>query len=401
MFVRQRLPGLWVLGSVVDPLEFEGFDHDIALAIDSRGGTYAPTDPIVIGGDGIELSGANHKVSGTLTVVSLGLVSIASGAEIKAEGSGDADIRLRVVSNVARLEVGSGAVVQVKAGGALDVHGSLTLKQASGPGSLTAEDGTSITLADGSTLTAASGSQVYLNGDTEIGGTVDVVDDAVIAFGAGSQITGAAASLFPVIPAALIDWDGRADFADLRLKGSSWPTLSSARNWERHSLDVAFCTFNNHAGNGPDDPDIWPASSDLSTSMCLRTRTAGNSGDYSVVEFRDLQPGALLTSAKVKTKGVNSTTPEYPTFRVVRWTEGDDFENLSSLTTDIHSTEGSWDTLSRTTTINITGGSHEINKAYRYGVKIDHPYPSGGVGTSSMRVYDVGAYGTVAKIQSN
>jgi hypothetical protein len=392
---------MWILGSVVDPEEFEGLDRDRALAIDGRGGTYEPTDPLVIGGDGLDLSGTNHVVSGKLTVASLALISIADGGEIKAEGASDADIRLRVVSNVARLEVGSGAVVQVKAGAALDVHGSLTLKQTSGPGSLTAESGTSITLADGSTLTAADGSQVYLNGDTEIGGAVDVIDDGSIAFGTGAEITGAAASLFPVIPAALLDWDGRADFADLRLKGSSWPTLSSARNWERHSLDVAFCTNSNaNASTGPFNPDIWPEPSDLSTSMCLRTRAVGGSGDYSVVELKGLPQGATLANVKVKSKGVNNTAPVYPTYQIVRWIEGDALQSISDPETDIHDSLGSWDTLSRTTTIEPSS-AHTIDCSYRYGVKITHPYPSGGIDDSSVRIYDVGAYGTTTTMRSN
>lgn len=170
MFTRARLAGLWILGSVISPAELEHLD-DYSLAIDGdAGGTYAPSAAIVIGGSGVTLSGANHHVSGTLTVDNFALISIADGGTVKADGSGGADITLSVVSNVATLSVGSGAVAKILAGGALDVYGSLTLKNTSGPGSITAENNTTITLASGATLTAASGSTVNLTGTTNVRG---------------------------------------------------------------------------------------------------------------------------------------------------------------------------------------------------------------------------------------
>mgnify|MGYP000122525934 FL=1 len=172
MFTRARAPGLWILGSVVSPAELEHLD-DYSLAIDGdAGGTYAPSAAIVIGGSGVTFSGANHHVSGTLTVDNLAVISIADGGTVKAEGSGGADITLSVVSNVATMSVGSGAVAKILAGGALDVYGALTLKDTSGPGSITAEDHTTITLASGATLAAASGSTVSLTGTTDVRGNL-------------------------------------------------------------------------------------------------------------------------------------------------------------------------------------------------------------------------------------
>lgn len=172
MFTRARLAGLWILGSVISPAELEHLD-DYSLAIDGdAGGTYAPSAAIVIGGSGVTLSGANHHVSGTLTVDNLAVISIADGGKVKAEGSGGADITLSVVSNVATMSVGSGAVAKILAGGALDVYGALTLKDTSGPGSITAEDHTTITLASGATLAAASGSTVSLTGTTDVRGNL-------------------------------------------------------------------------------------------------------------------------------------------------------------------------------------------------------------------------------------
>lgn len=149
MFTRARLAGLWILGSVISPAELEHLD-DYSLAIDGdAGGTYAPTTAIVIGGSGVTLSGANHHVSGTLTVDSLAVISVASGGSIT---------------------VTSGGLAKILAGGELDVYGTLTLKNTSGPGSIVAENNTTITLASGAALTASSGSTVNLTGTTNVRG---------------------------------------------------------------------------------------------------------------------------------------------------------------------------------------------------------------------------------------
>ncbi len=194
MFTRARPPGLWILGSVISPAELEHLDNYYG-ALDSAGGTYALGAALILGGAGVTLSGTSHHVAGTLTVDNLALISIANGGSIKAEGTGSADITLAVVTNVATLTVGSGAVAKILAGGALDVYGSLTLKDASGPGSITAEDNTSITLLDGSTLTAAAGSTVNLTGATVVRGSLTIKDSGgpgslVIETGTTSQNAG-------------------------------------------------------------------------------------------------------------------------------------------------------------------------------------------------------------------
>ncbi len=66
-FVRVRAPGMWLTGTVLDGGELESFDAQIFAAINGdAGGTWAPTNPIVIGGDGIEITGA-FVVSGATT----------------------------------------------------------------------------------------------------------------------------------------------------------------------------------------------------------------------------------------------------------------------------------------------------------------------------------------------
>lgn|SRR5512138_141911 len=58
MFVRNRASGLWVPNTVIDPGELELWDQQISDAIDgAEGGAYAPSNPIEIGGAGVELGG--------------------------------------------------------------------------------------------------------------------------------------------------------------------------------------------------------------------------------------------------------------------------------------------------------------------------------------------------------
>jgi hypothetical protein len=58
MFDRNRAAGLWVPNTVIDPGELELWDQQISDAIDgAEGGAYAPSNPIEIGGAGVDISG--------------------------------------------------------------------------------------------------------------------------------------------------------------------------------------------------------------------------------------------------------------------------------------------------------------------------------------------------------
>lgn len=174
MFTRARPAGLWIPGSVIAQAEIEHLD-DYYLAVDgAAGGTYAPTDPIVIGGDGVTLAGVNHSLTGTLAVASGAIISIADGGKIKADGGGD-DIELAVVSGVGTLDVKSGAYVKIEAGGSQDVYGALALKSG---GSFNVESGSTETINSGGILTAASGSTTNLNGATAVRGAMTLKSTA-------------------------------------------------------------------------------------------------------------------------------------------------------------------------------------------------------------------------------
>ncbi len=65
-----RVGGNWTDG--VDTLtaaDLEDFEQKIFESINGdEGGTWAPSGTVVIGGSGVDLQGANHVLSGTLTV---------------------------------------------------------------------------------------------------------------------------------------------------------------------------------------------------------------------------------------------------------------------------------------------------------------------------------------------
>ena len=168
MFVRARPIGFWIFGSVIDPLELEGLDRDRANSLDGKnGGAYSLLAALVLGGAGLTLAGTNHHVSGTVTVDNLALIKVVDGGTVKADGTGGADIALKVVSGVALLDVESGAAIRIKSGGSLDVLGALAVKDGA---TLTAEDGSVITISSGAIFTAADGSTVNLSGTTNVRG---------------------------------------------------------------------------------------------------------------------------------------------------------------------------------------------------------------------------------------
>lgn len=58
-FNRIRSLGFWVLNSVVQPSEMEAFDANLAKAVNGdEGGTWAPSAKIIVGGQGVEITGA-------------------------------------------------------------------------------------------------------------------------------------------------------------------------------------------------------------------------------------------------------------------------------------------------------------------------------------------------------
>ena len=384
MFVRKRLPGFWIPGSVVDPLEFEYIDRDIADALDSNGGTYALAAALVLGGAGLSLSGTTHEVAAgaRLTLQNLAEIRIEAGAAIRANGTSGADILLKVsAGGVASLDVSSGAVINVESGGALDLYGAGTIKSG---GNLTTASGGSTTVASGATANHNSGSTTNLNGAVNVytalakvqsGGQVSFLDGAGLVSEDG----------------AVAVWLGTFTFAD-----DTWPLVAPARPWERRDIEVSFCTFNGGAGDGPDLADAWTAPSATGNASCIRTSLATSGGARSVIGWKDLPPGATITSVTIETIGGNASFSTVPTYTIVRWQTGSDtLSLLSSAVTDPH-VVGDWSTTNLTATITPTT-TLVIDKEWRYGLLVTHPHALAG---TYVRILDCAAVGTADHIQN-
>lgn len=80
----------WAVGEKLTSAQANAFDTKIITALDgSGGGTYSPSGALILGGSGVHLSGANHKVlaAGALTVESGGTLTLAGTANYVILGS--------------------------------------------------------------------------------------------------------------------------------------------------------------------------------------------------------------------------------------------------------------------------------------------------------------------------
>lgn len=401
MFTRARLPGLWISGSVVTPAEFEMLD-DYYQAVDGRGGTYAPDDPIIVGEAGVHLSGANHHVLGsaTLTVDSLGLIKVADGGLIKLDGSGTGDIELKVASGVASINVKAGARIDVqKSGGELNIYGLATLKDNGGGagGELLVEDTATIQLASGAAMAAASGSTVTL------GGTTNVSSTGTTTWQNGSNLTSGST--------AFAQWSGEWWFAktlkitsacDIIIQGSSnWIQYDTPRDWERGIGRVVPLSFAGSSA-GPADPDIWEEISDLSNAVCARTSDRTASGGKSLLRFDPPPVGGILTEATITSKGTKpgSVTSTRPTYQIVSWKDSAaaGYTTHSSITTDAANV-ATFPLTETQTTITGTGddASRTIVAGRSYGLLVTHPYEA--INEQGARFYEAHLLGTAAEHQ--
>jgi hypothetical protein len=122
---RIRAPGTWVSLTTVSPSEFEAFDAYTFSAINGDdGGTWAPTDPIVIGGDGL-------SVTGPAAFDSIQNSRIDTGNKITAESALSLDSALVLgdyrtldMFPFSRINCGDDALIDVENGGKIDVFGA-------------------------------------------------------------------------------------------------------------------------------------------------------------------------------------------------------------------------------------------------------------------------------------
>ena len=345
------------------------------------GSTHAPSAFVTVGGSGFELTGTGHSLaaSARLNVESTAELRLKNGALLKADGS-VGDIRLEVLSNVATLTAQSASVVNLD--GTTAVKGDVAFKS-TGPATLAFETGVTATWASGSTAVHASGST------TTFGGTTNVSSTGTVTFQNSSNLASGAT--------AFAQWSGTWWFSgDCVFVGGTWPKLAGDRSWSRHSFDIALTTHNNGDTNGsPTDPDMWVETSNIGNTPMLRTRAAAGTGEYSIIEFRELPAGGEVTDIEVISIGVGMAVNAVPTYRFIRWQTGDaNYEALSSVTTDVHTT-GNFTSFNDTTTITPTATT-TIDKSYRYGLLITHPY---GTPSAYGFFYDVVISGTADSIQ--
>lgn len=384
-----QLPAGWVspvpAGHVPGLVEYELlWDQTYAAINGDDGGTWAPGAFITVGGSGLQLTGTAHELGGgaKLTLQNLAQISIEAGAAIRANGTGAADILLKVsAGGVASLDVSSGAVINVDSGGALDLYGAGTIKSG---GNLTTASGGSTTVASGATANHNSGSTTNLNGAVN-------VYTALAKVQSGGQVSFLDGSDLVSEDGASAVWLGTFTFAD-----DTWPLVAPARPWKRRDIEVTFCTFDGGSGEGPDLADAWTAPSATGNASCIRTAVATAGGARSVIGWKDLPPGATITSVTIETIGGNTSFATVPTYTIVRWqTGGDTLDLLSSAVPDPH-VVGDWNTTNLTATITPTS-TLVIDKTWRYGLKVTHPHALAG---TYLRILDCAAIGTADHLQN-
>lgn len=119
-FARIRTIGTWFSVSVVLPAEFEAFDTNISRAVDGyAGGTYSPSSPIVIGGDGLRVTGdftvtSNASFTSALDVA--GLLT-ANGLAVTGDALIGNDFEVTADSTLAATTIN----------GALNTYGNVTI----------------------------------------------------------------------------------------------------------------------------------------------------------------------------------------------------------------------------------------------------------------------------------
>jgi hypothetical protein len=258
-------------GYVVPSSEWQTTIRQVFRAVNGdEGGTWAPSSFIVIGGSGFSLTGTGHQIAGSarLNVQSTGEIRLNNGALFRADGTAG-DILLKVSANVAILEAETGTVIQVDTGGALDLFGQLTVKQA-GAGNVTWEEDAQAVFLDGSTVTIQAGALAWVYGKQKVGdgGQILLLDGSSLSFISGANLTGTSGAQFA--------WAGTlAISGEMTFVGSTnWPKMTS-RSIYRSKFSLIPLTFIHDNTSDTDSPSIMWTKSLATNAPAALTRPAG------------------------------------------------------------------------------------------------------------------------------
>ena len=316
-FTRIRLPGFWIAGSVVDPEEFEALDAIRELLINAAAGsTHAPTAPIILGGQGLRMTGPTD-IDGAVDQDAGSVWSM--NGETRFLDNSLLDMRVDS-TQVFRL----GSLLQFNQGAEAQISGDFAFSS-TGTISGTAK------LAPGASLSVDNTAKIELLG----GGSF------VMGLGSTGTING------------LVTWGN-----------GLYPRVTS-RTVLRCEWRIAAVSY---SATAPDSPRAW-----LETTLdgpAIKTDDA-TSAHYFMVELLDLPDGGTLDSVTIRTQGVagNSglTLPEYTLYR---WGAGTSPVALGDVE-DAHNPAAWSSAVNSTLTPDSTV---TIDRQYHYGVQVRAPY---------------------------
>jgi len=343
---RIRPQGTWVIGSVVDAAEFEALDSMRTKVPNfAEGSVHAPSAPVYVGGEGLRVTGTfeAHECL-QLDIAEGGFLNLEAGGTLQVDSAGPGDTPPAAEISVnGRVIVKDGGLLQIAAGGFARSSGDFACLA-----------GSTLQIANAAVLRIDPGGVLSVQG----GATPGALD----VYGAGT-------------------WRG----------ASNYPKLSPARTVHRRSLSIA--STSGAAGVAK----AWKAHNDSFTGGDrVVTAAATAAGDYTLLELEDLPDGATLQTVQITTRGIAGTNAlNRPTYYLVRWRGHAPLEQMSNSTTDAHSIPD-WANITPTATT-ITCNAHEvIDRSYRYGVKVLHPYEAGG---ASMEIFDAVATLSVSELR--
>ncbi len=191
-----RVGGVWSGSPAVTTAEMADIDSKTERAINGDdGGTWAPTTTIVVGGQGLEVTGVFissecqglELTSGEIVVYSGAQININSGGEIELTG----DLKVNSGGNInvlsgGEIEVRSGALIDAQAGSTLSLAGAIDIESG---GILTVKTGASLGILGTATLLIGSTAFLTINAGATVAIAADVTHTGKVTYsGTGARV---------------------------------------------------------------------------------------------------------------------------------------------------------------------------------------------------------------------